>query len=235
MRIGRERFAANRIEIPGAASRLSREKGFDGVGLDAVMKAAGLTQGAFYSRTASCAGSGNTTGFGRPSSGYSPARMTSTLTPQQLAGEGAVWRMSAPEQLNPRPATREPLRRWRLPCRRGGQPSVAGCDTGCDTAEELDERDGAISRVADWIEAQAAPVEYPALLDHAVDPSRIGDAPAGRPATTSTSARLPASRLPHSCSALMTRAASYVAARMASRGVNPDSTRSSSSRWIPSP
>ena len=47
MKIGRERFAANRIEILGAASRLCREKGFDGVGLDAVMKAAGLTHGAF--------------------------------------------------------------------------------------------------------------------------------------------------------------------------------------------
>ena len=49
MKSGRGRFAANRIEILGAASRLCREKGFDGVGLDAVMKAAGLTHGAFYS------------------------------------------------------------------------------------------------------------------------------------------------------------------------------------------
>ncbi len=49
MKVSREQFAANRIEMLGAASRLFREKGFDGVGLDAVMKAAGLTHGAFYS------------------------------------------------------------------------------------------------------------------------------------------------------------------------------------------
>jgi TetR/AcrR family transcriptional regulator, transcriptional repressor for nem operon len=49
MKSGRGRFAANRIEILGAASRLCREKGFDEVGLDAVIKAAGLTHGVFYS------------------------------------------------------------------------------------------------------------------------------------------------------------------------------------------
>jgi TetR/AcrR family transcriptional regulator, transcriptional repressor for nem operon len=49
MKVSREQFAANRSKILEAASRLFREKGFDGAGLDAVMQAAGLTHGAFYS------------------------------------------------------------------------------------------------------------------------------------------------------------------------------------------
>jgi TetR/AcrR family transcriptional repressor of nem operon len=49
MRVSREQFAANRVRILEAASRLFRENGIDGIGLDAVMKAAGLTHGAFYS------------------------------------------------------------------------------------------------------------------------------------------------------------------------------------------
>jgi len=53
MKVSRERFAENRARIVDAASRLFREKGFDGVGLDAVMEAAGLTHGAFYGHFAS--------------------------------------------------------------------------------------------------------------------------------------------------------------------------------------
>jgi TetR/AcrR family transcriptional repressor of nem operon len=49
MKVSREQFVANRTRILEAASRLFREKGFDGVGLNAVMQAAGLAQGAFYS------------------------------------------------------------------------------------------------------------------------------------------------------------------------------------------
>jgi TetR/AcrR family transcriptional repressor of nem operon len=49
MKISREQFAENRIKILDAASKLFREQGIDGVGLDAIMKAAGLTHGAFYS------------------------------------------------------------------------------------------------------------------------------------------------------------------------------------------
>src|ERR1700730_19262646 len=47
-RVSRDRAAENRERIVDTASRLFREKGFDGVGLDAIMKGAGLTHGGFY-------------------------------------------------------------------------------------------------------------------------------------------------------------------------------------------
>jgi TetR/AcrR family transcriptional regulator, transcriptional repressor for nem operon len=48
MRVSREKAAENRERIVDAASRLFREKGFDGAGVDAIMHAAGLTHGGFY-------------------------------------------------------------------------------------------------------------------------------------------------------------------------------------------
>jgi TetR/AcrR family transcriptional repressor of nem operon len=48
MRVTREKAAENRARIVETAARLFREKGFDGVGLDAIMKEAGLTHGGFY-------------------------------------------------------------------------------------------------------------------------------------------------------------------------------------------
>ena len=48
MRVTREKAAENRARTVATASRLFREKGFDGVGLDAIMKEAGLTHGGFY-------------------------------------------------------------------------------------------------------------------------------------------------------------------------------------------
>ncbi|HEX3501354.1 MAG TPA: helix-turn-helix domain-containing protein, partial [Stellaceae bacterium] len=48
MRVTKEKAAENRERIVAAASRLFREKGFDGVGLDAIMQRAGLTHGGFY-------------------------------------------------------------------------------------------------------------------------------------------------------------------------------------------
>src|SRR5581483_2269579 len=48
MRVSREQAAENREKIVVAASRLFREHGFDGVGVDAIMRAAGLTHGGFY-------------------------------------------------------------------------------------------------------------------------------------------------------------------------------------------
>jgi TetR/AcrR family transcriptional repressor of nem operon len=53
MRVTRERAAENRARIVDTASRLFREKGFDGVGLDAIMRGAGLTHGGFYGHFAS--------------------------------------------------------------------------------------------------------------------------------------------------------------------------------------
>src|SRR5260370_18113203 len=48
MRVSREKAAENRERIVDTASRLFREKGFDGVGLDPIMKDARLTHGGFY-------------------------------------------------------------------------------------------------------------------------------------------------------------------------------------------
>jgi len=48
MRVSREQAAENRRRIVDAAGRLFRDKGFDGVGVDAIMKSAGLTHGGFY-------------------------------------------------------------------------------------------------------------------------------------------------------------------------------------------
>src|SRR5258707_13492196 len=48
MRVSRIQAAENRQTVINVASRLFRERGFDGIGLKDLMKGAGLTQGAFY-------------------------------------------------------------------------------------------------------------------------------------------------------------------------------------------
>jgi TetR/AcrR family transcriptional repressor of nem operon len=48
MRVSRMQAAENRETVINVASRLFRERGFDGIGLKDLMKGAGLTQGAFY-------------------------------------------------------------------------------------------------------------------------------------------------------------------------------------------
>ena len=48
MRVSREQAAGNRAKIVDVAARLFRERGFDGVGLDEIMREAGLTHGGFY-------------------------------------------------------------------------------------------------------------------------------------------------------------------------------------------
>jgi TetR/AcrR family transcriptional repressor of nem operon len=48
MKVSREQAARNRERIVEAAARLFRERGFEGVGVADVMKAAGLTHGGFY-------------------------------------------------------------------------------------------------------------------------------------------------------------------------------------------
>ncbi len=53
MRVSREQAAENRQTVINVASRLFRERGFDGIGLKDLMKGAGLTQGAFYKQFAS--------------------------------------------------------------------------------------------------------------------------------------------------------------------------------------
>jgi len=53
MRVSRTQAAENRETVIDVASRLFRERGFDGIGLKDLMKGAGLTQGAFYKQFAS--------------------------------------------------------------------------------------------------------------------------------------------------------------------------------------
>ena len=53
MRVTREKAAANRERIINAATGLFRARGFDGVGVADIMKAADLTHGGFYGHFAS--------------------------------------------------------------------------------------------------------------------------------------------------------------------------------------
>jgi len=53
MRVSREKAAENRERIVETAARQFRENGFDRIGVDAIMKAAGLTHGGFYGHFAS--------------------------------------------------------------------------------------------------------------------------------------------------------------------------------------
>ncbi|MBC9208003.1 TetR/AcrR family transcriptional regulator [Roseomonas aerophila] len=48
MRVSREQAGKNREDVIAVASQLFRERGFDGVGIADIMKAAGLTHGGFY-------------------------------------------------------------------------------------------------------------------------------------------------------------------------------------------
>ncbi len=47
MRVSREKFAENREKILTVAGVLFREKGFDGIGVAEIMRAAGMTHGGF--------------------------------------------------------------------------------------------------------------------------------------------------------------------------------------------
>jgi len=53
MRVSREQADANREHIIETAALLFREKGFNGIGLNDLMQAAGLTRGGFYGHFAS--------------------------------------------------------------------------------------------------------------------------------------------------------------------------------------
>jgi TetR/AcrR family transcriptional repressor of nem operon len=53
VRVTREQAAANREKVLHAAGTLFRQHGFDGIGVDDIMKRAGLTHGGFYGHFAS--------------------------------------------------------------------------------------------------------------------------------------------------------------------------------------
>src|ERR1700680_4421880 len=53
VRVTRKQSAANREKVLAGAGTLFRERGFDGIGVADIMKAAGLTHGGFYGQFAS--------------------------------------------------------------------------------------------------------------------------------------------------------------------------------------
>lgn len=53
MKVSREQAAENRERVLKVAARLYRERGFDGIGVADIMKAAGLTHGGFYGQFSS--------------------------------------------------------------------------------------------------------------------------------------------------------------------------------------
>ena len=48
MKVTRQQAEKNRERVLDVAGRLFRENGFDGIGVDGLMKGAGLTHGGFY-------------------------------------------------------------------------------------------------------------------------------------------------------------------------------------------
>jgi TetR/AcrR family transcriptional regulator, transcriptional repressor for nem operon len=48
MKVTRQQAERNRKRVLDVAGRLFRENGFDGIGVDGLMKGAGLTHGGFY-------------------------------------------------------------------------------------------------------------------------------------------------------------------------------------------
>jgi TetR/AcrR family transcriptional regulator, transcriptional repressor for nem operon len=53
VRVSREQAEQNRLTVLKSASRLFRDRGFDGVGIADIMRAAGLTHGGFYGQFSS--------------------------------------------------------------------------------------------------------------------------------------------------------------------------------------
>src|ERR1700730_17616444 len=53
MRVSKAQQAKNREQVVAAAAKLLRERGIEGIGVDALAKAAGMTHGAVYSHFAS--------------------------------------------------------------------------------------------------------------------------------------------------------------------------------------
>lgn len=79
MRVSREQAEKNRGKIVKVASELFREKGFDGVGVDEVMKKAGLTHGGFYNHF------------------FSKEMLAAEASARALAGTATCWREALEE------------------------------------------------------------------------------------------------------------------------------------------
>src|SRR5436190_2362941 len=103
MRVSREQAGENRERIVAAASRLFRQHGFDGVGVDAIMKKAGLTHGGFYGHFKSkddLAAEALTRAFERSTETMSPftdlkSYVTAYLSEEHCAARGEGCGMAA--------------------------------------------------------------------------------------------------------------------------------------------
>jgi TetR/AcrR family transcriptional repressor of nem operon len=94
MRLTRDESERNRQEILNAAERLFRERGFDGVGVADLMKAAGFTHGGFYNHFAS------KDELEAEASGAAVARANSELAQSLGKGRGG-WKRYVREYLSP--------------------------------------------------------------------------------------------------------------------------------------
>ncbi|WP_117192415.1 TetR/AcrR family transcriptional regulator [Rhizobium terrae] len=74
MRVSREQAGENRFRVIAIAGELFRERGFDGIGIADLMKAAGLTHGGFYGQF------------------KSKVDLAAEASRQALAANAALWR-----------------------------------------------------------------------------------------------------------------------------------------------
>ena len=95
MRLTRDESERNRQEILDAAEKLFRERGFDGVGVADLMKAAGFTHGGFYNHFAS------KEELEAEASGAAVARGNSELAKSLGKGRGDGWKRYISDYLSP--------------------------------------------------------------------------------------------------------------------------------------
>src|SRR2546428_14090209 len=104
MRLTQAESERNRKQILKAAGRLFRERGFDGVGVDGLMKGAGFTHGGFYNPFASKAElEAEESAAG---TAQAKAALVESLSDPRRAGWGAFHRGYSSAKPRGRPAPR---------------------------------------------------------------------------------------------------------------------------------
>src|SRR5258708_12148357 len=104
MRLTQAESERNRKQILEAAGRLFRERGFDGVGVDGLMKGAGFTHGGFYNHFASkeeLEAEASAAGIAQKNAG-----LVEALSPPP----GAPCKKNPPTHPSPPPPARPPAR-----------------------------------------------------------------------------------------------------------------------------
>ena len=135
MRVSRIQAEENRQTVINVASRLFRERGFDGIGLKDLMEGAGLTQGAFYKQFASkedLAAQASRRAIGE--------RLPSDGRPRPRRTRGSAWRGDRvlPQYgASRRKDGRLPDRGARLGCRQTGRDVKASFEAGIKAHLEI--------------------------------------------------------------------------------------------------